>query len=44
METFEPTLERLFAQLGLESSQEAIEAFVANHPLEHDLSIADAPF
>jgi hypothetical protein len=44
METFEPTLETLFEQLGLESSQAAIEAFVAAHPLEHDVSIVDAPF
>ncbi|WP_300726573.1 DUF2789 family protein [Pseudomonas sp.] len=35
----------LFAQLGLKSDDEAIEAFITQHsPLEADLRLEDAPF
>ncbi len=44
LETHAPTLETLFAQLGLDSSQEAIEQFIAEHPLPHDVNIDEAPF
>lgn len=39
-----PTLETLFNQLGLESSPEAIDAFIAEHPLPEDVKLVDAPF
>lgn len=34
----------LFQQLGLDSSNEAIATFIANHQLEADMSLIDAPF
>ncbi|HEC54303.1 MAG TPA: DUF2789 domain-containing protein [Gammaproteobacteria bacterium] len=39
-----PTLETLFAQLGLDSSPEAIDAFIVAHPLPEDVKLIDAPF
>ncbi|WP_112194947.1 DUF2789 domain-containing protein [Pseudomonas sp. LG1E9] len=39
-----PTLETLFEQLGLKSSPQAIDAFIAAHPLRDDVKLIDAPF
>ncbi len=39
-----PTLETLFDQLGLDSSPEAIDAFILKHPLAEDEKLIDAPF
>ena len=39
-----PTLETLFAQLGLDSSPEAIDAFIVAHSLPEDVKLIDAPF
>ncbi|MDQ0704391.1 hypothetical protein QF043_003183 [Pseudomonas sp. W3I7] len=39
-----PTLETLFAQLGLDSTPEAIDAFIIAHPLTDDVKLIDAPF
>lgn len=39
-----PTLETLFAQLGLDSSPEAIDAFIVAHPLPEDVKLIDASF
>lgn len=40
-----PTLADLFAQLGLDNSEAAIEAFVNQHrPLPADIHIESAPF
>jgi hypothetical protein len=39
-----PTLETLFAQLGLDSTPEAIDAFIVAHPLAEDVKLIDAPF
>ncbi|QHD07486.1 DUF2789 domain-containing protein [Pseudomonas sp. R76] len=39
-----PTLETLFEQLGLESTPEAIDAFIDAHPLTEDVKLIDAPF
>ncbi|NWA85432.1 DUF2789 domain-containing protein [Pseudomonas sp. D2002] len=39
-----PTLETLFEQLGLESTPEAIDAFIDEHPLTEDVKLIDAPF
>ena len=39
-----PTLETLFEQLGLDSTQEAIDAFIVAHPLPEDVKLIDAPF
>ncbi len=39
-----PTLETLFEQLGLDSTPEAIDAFIAAHPLAEDVKLVDAPF
>ena len=44
MDTTTPTLETLFEQLGLESSPEAIDAFIVAHPLPEDVKLIDAPF
>tara|TARA_Y100000758_G_scaffold214960_1_gene154450 strand:+ start:120 stop:374 length:255 start_codon:yes stop_codon:yes gene_type:complete len=44
MDTTTPTLETLFEQLGLDSSQEAIERFTAEHRLPDDVKLIDAPF
>jgi hypothetical protein len=39
-----PTLETLFDQLGLDSTPEAIDAFIVAHPLPEDVKLIDAPF
>lgn len=39
-----PTLETLFGQLGLDSSPEAIDAFIGAHTLDEDVKLIDAPF
>ncbi len=44
MDTTTPTLETLFDQLGLDSSQEGIERFTAEHRLPDDVKLVDAPF
>ncbi len=44
MDTTAVTLENLFEQLGLDSSQEAIERFAAEHRLRDDVKLIDAPF
>ncbi len=44
LETHAPTLETLFAQLGLDNSQEAIESFIEQHPIPHDMDTPQAPF
>ena len=44
MDTTTPTLETLFEQLGLDSSQEAIERFTAEHRLPDEVKLIDAPF
>ncbi|WP_230655879.1 DUF2789 domain-containing protein [Psychrobacter sp. I-STPA10] len=40
----EYTMNDLFAQLGLESSDEAIEQFIAEHQLDKDEELIDADF
>ncbi|MFO2465949.1 DUF2789 domain-containing protein [Pseudomonas sp. 15FMM2] len=44
MDTINPTLQTLFDQLGLDSSQEGIERFTAKHRLPDDVKLIDAPF
>lgn len=44
MDTTTPTLETLFDQLGLDSSQAGIERFTAEHRLPDDVKLIDAPF
>ncbi|OPA88142.1 hypothetical protein BFW87_23255 [Pseudomonas fluorescens] len=39
-----PTLETLFEQLGLDSTPEAIDAFIVAHPLPEAVKLIDAPF
>ncbi|MGY2271619.1 DUF2789 domain-containing protein [Pseudomonas reactans] len=39
-----PTLETLFEQLGLDSTPDAIDAFIVAHPLSEDVKLIDAPF
>ncbi len=42
--SFHP-LSELFAQLGLASDAQSIEAFLAEHrPLRHDIPLPEAPF
>lgn len=38
------TLNELFAQLGLDSSDEAIDKFISEHKLNKDQSLIDADF
>ena len=40
----EYTMNELFAQLGLESSDEAIDKFIAEHQLKEDEDLVDADF
>ncbi|MCC3307067.1 DUF2789 domain-containing protein [Psychrobacter sanguinis] len=40
----EYTLNELFAQLGLDSSDEAIDKFISEHKLNKDQSLIDADF
>jgi hypothetical protein len=44
MELTTPTLATLFEQLGLESDQASIDAFVAEHRLTDDVKLIDAEF
>lgn len=44
MDTTTPTLQTLFDQLGLDSTQAAIERFTAEHRLPNDVKLIDAPF
>ena len=39
-----PTLETLFDQLGLDSTPDAIDAFIAAHPLPDDVKLINTPF
>ncbi|WP_122901093.1 DUF2789 family protein [Acinetobacter sp. B51(2017)] len=39
-----PTLELLFEQLGLDSSEAAIETFIADHQLDQNMPLHKAPF
>ena len=39
-----PSLELLFSQLGLASSQAAIELFIRTHQLPAHINLLDAPF
>lgn len=39
-----PSMETLFEQLGLDSSEEAIQTFIHNHQLPEDVKLGDAPF
>lgn len=40
----QPTIELLFEQLGLDASDEAIEAFIENHQLDQNTALHLAPF
>lgn len=40
----EYTINELFAQLGLDDSDEAIEAFIKSHQLPQEVSLKDADF
>jgi hypothetical protein len=44
MELTSPTLPTLFEQLGLDSDQASIDAFVSAHPLSDDVKLIDAEF
>lgn len=44
MDTGNHELGELFAQLGLDSSPQAISCFIQSHPLPADVALADAPF
>lgn len=44
MELSPHTLPNLFAQLGLESDDASIDAFIAGHRLPADVKLIDAPF
>ncbi len=44
MDMSQHTLETLFEQLGLDSSPEAIDLFIQQHPLEDSVLLPDAPF
>jgi hypothetical protein len=44
MEITTPTLATLFEQLGLDSDQASIDAFVSEHRLTDDIKLIDAPF
>lgn len=39
-----PRMTNLFEQLGLDSSEEAIQSFIENHQLDADTLITDAPY
>ena len=38
------TMNELFAQLGLDNSDEAIEQFIADNQLDEETSLREAPF
>lgn len=40
----EYTMNELFAQLGLESSDEAVEKFIADNQLDEETNLKNAPF
>ena len=44
MDTSAHTLESLFAQLGLDNSEQAVRLFVKQHKLAPGMAIQDAPF
>lgn len=44
MDIEQPTLESLFQQLGLDSDQDSIDAFVSAHSLPDDVKLIDAEF
>jgi hypothetical protein len=44
MELNEHTLATLFEQLGLDSDQASIDAFVNAHPLPENVKVSEAPF
>ena len=44
MDTSAHTLGTLFAQLGLESNEQAITQFISKHKLAAGMAIQDAPF
>jgi hypothetical protein len=44
MELTSPTLATLFEQLGLDSDQASIDAFVSAHPLPADVKLIEADF
>lgn len=44
MELNSPTLSTLFEQLGLDSDEASIDAFVSAHPLPDDVKLIDADF
>lgn len=44
MDTNLHTLNNLFAQLGLPSDEEAIDQFIASHPLPDGVALYRAPF
>lgn len=44
MESQTHSIAHLFAQLGLPDEADAIDAFIASHPLPHDVQLVDAPF
>lgn len=44
MNTTTPSMTSLFDQLGLDSTPDAIAAFIADHHLPHQMRLADAPF
>jgi hypothetical protein len=39
-----PSLPILFEQLGLSSDEAAMQAFIAEHQLDNDTKLVDAPF
>jgi hypothetical protein len=44
MDTSEHNMRTLFAQLGLDSNEQAMTQFIRQHKLTADTSIQDAPF
>ncbi len=40
----QPTLELLFQQLGLDSTEAAIELFIQDHQLDQNMPLHQAPF
>lgn len=44
MNTHEPRMSTLFLQLGLDAGDEAIRAFIRDHPLPADVTLAEAPY
>jgi len=44
MNTHEPRMSNLFRQLGLDVGDEAIRAFIRDHQLPPDVTLAEAPY